>query len=130
MDTITQMASGDGTLCPVRAAAAIVKRVKKYPGSSQQTPISTVLNHGIIKHITSDHVIDALHNVMGAIGKAELGFKKEDVGTHSIRLGAAMAMYLGECPVFMIVLISCWSSNAFLCYIRKQVMEFSQNVAK
>ena len=41
-----------------------------------------------------------------------------------------MAMYLGECPVFMIMLIGCWSSDAFLRYIRKQVMEFSQNVAK
>ena len=48
-----------------------------------------------------------------------------------IRLGAAMAMYLGECPVvFMIMLIGRWSSDAFLRYIRKQVMEFSQNVAK
>ena len=41
-----------------------------------------------------------------------------------------MAMYLGECPVFMIMLIGRRSSDAFLRYIRKQVMEFSQNVAK
>jgi hypothetical protein len=41
-----------------------------------------------------------------------------------------MAMYLGEWPVFMIMLIGRWSSDAFLRYIRKQVMEFSQNVAK
>ena len=67
---------------------------------------------------------------MGAIGEARLGFKKEAVGTHLIRLGAAMAMYLGECPVFMIMLIGRWTSDAFLRYIRKQVMEFSQNVAK
>jgi hypothetical protein len=39
-------------------------------------------------------------------------------------------MYLGECPVFMIMLIGRWSSDAFLLYIRKQVMEFSQNMAK
>jgi len=130
MDTITQMASGDGTLCPVRAAAAIVKRIKNYPGSSQHSPISTVNNHGIIKYVTSDYVINALRDAVGAIGKAKLGFKKEVVGTHSIRSGAAMAMYLGECPVFMIMLIGRWSSDAFLRYIRKQVMEFSQNVAK
>ncbi len=91
-----------------------MKRVKKYPGSSQQTTISTVLNNGIIKHFTSDRVIDALRNAVGAIGKTKLGFKKEDVGTHSIRSGAAMAMYLGECPVFMIMLIGRWSSDAFL----------------
>jgi hypothetical protein len=65
-----------------------------------------------------------------AIGEVKLGIKKEDVGMHLSRLGVAMAMYLGECPVFMIMLIGCWSSNAFLHYICKQVMEFSQNVAK
>ena len=107
-----------------------MKWIKKYTGLSQHTPISTVLNHGIIEHITSDHVIDALRDAVGAIGEARFEFKKEDVGTHSIRSGAAMAMYLGECPVFMIMLIGRWSSDAFLRYIRKQVMEFIQNVAK
>ena len=41
-----------------------------------------------------------------------------------------MAMYLGECPVYTIMLIGRWSSDAFLRYIRKQVMEFSHNVSK
>jgi len=41
-----------------------------------------------------------------------------------------MAMYLGECPVYTIMLIGRWSSDAFLGYIRKQVMEFSHNVSK
>ncbi len=39
-------------------------------------------------------------------------------------------MFLGECPVFMIMLIGTWSSNTFLIYIRKQVIEFSQNMSK
>jgi hypothetical protein len=128
MDRINQMALGE-SLCPVQSAAAIVKRIKKYPGTSQNSPISTVFDHGIMTQVTSNHVINALRDVVGAIGEARLGIKKEDVGTHLIRLGAAMAMYLGECPVFM-MLSGRWSSDAFLCYIRKQVMEFSQNVAK
>ena len=41
-----------------------------------------------------------------------------------------MAMYLGECPVYTIMLIGRWSSDAFLGYIQKQVMEFSHNVSK
>jgi hypothetical protein len=41
-----------------------------------------------------------------------------------------MAMYLGECAVYTTMLIGRWSSDAFLQYIHKQVMEFSQNVAK
>jgi hypothetical protein len=75
-------------------------------------------------------MINALRVAVGGIGEIRLGIKKEDIGTHSIRSGAAMAMYLGECPVFMIMLIGRWISNAFLQYIRKQVMKFSQNVAK
>ena len=75
------------------------------------------------------HMTHALRDAVGAIGEVKLGIKKEDIRKHSIRLGATMAMYL-ECPVFMIMLIGRWSSNAFLRYIRKQVMEFSQNVVK
>jgi hypothetical protein len=41
-----------------------------------------------------------------------------------------MAMYLGKCPVYTVMLIGCWSSDAFLQYIRKQVMEFSHNISK
>jgi hypothetical protein len=52
-----------------------------------------------------------------------------DIGTHSIRSGAAMAMYLAGVPVFTIMLIGRWSSDAFLRYIRRQVQEFSSGVS-
>ena len=39
-----------------------------------------------------------------------------------------MAMYLGEFPVYTIMMIGRWSSDAFLRYIRKQVEQFSHNV--
>jgi hypothetical protein len=129
-DTITLMASEDAILCPVRAEAAIVKRIKKYPGTTSNSPISMYSNNGIIDQVTSDHMINALRDAVGGIEETCLGIKKEDVGTHLIRSDAAMTMYLGECPVFMIMLIGRWSSNAFLRYIIKEVMEFSQNVAK
>jgi hypothetical protein len=99
MDTVTLMASKDVFLCPVRAAAAIVQMIKNYPGCSINSPISTVLNGGIIEHVMSQHMIDALRDAASAIGEVKLGIKKENIGTHSMRLGAAMAMYLGECPV-------------------------------
>jgi hypothetical protein len=67
---------------------------------------------------------------MEAIGEDRLGIKKEKVGTHLIRSGAAMAMYLGKCPAYTIMLIRRRSSDAFLWYIHKQVMKFSQNIAK
>jgi hypothetical protein len=64
-----------------------------------------------------------------SIRKDKLGFGPDDVDLHSIRCGAAMAMYLRTVPVFTIMLIGRWSSDAFLLYIRRQVQEFSTGVA-
>lgn len=58
-----------------------------------------------------------------------LGFHASDIGLHSARSGAAMAMYLAGVPVYTIMLLGRWSSDAFLRYIRKQVKEFSDGVS-
>jgi hypothetical protein len=99
-----------------------------------QAPRSLPTSNGIVKHVTSAQVINALRNVVGAISETCLGISKQKMGTHSIRSGATMVMYLGKCPVYTIMLIGWWSSNAFLGYICKQVMQlvmqFSHNVSK
>ena len=91
--------------------------------------MSAVWINDRIKHITSTEIIEALRAAVIAIGEDQLGIKADDVGTHSIISAAEMAMYLGECPVYTIVMIGRWSSNAFLRYIRKQVEQFSHNVS-
>jgi hypothetical protein len=83
-----------------------------------------------ITHVTSQNVINTLQDGVVAIGEHRLGINKEEIGTHLIRLGAVMAMYLGECAVYTIMLIELRLSDAFLQYIRKQVIEFNQNVAR
>ncbi|KAL7467158.1 hypothetical protein ACHAXS_007407 [Conticribra weissflogii] len=75
-------------------------------------------------------MVHALCDAATAVGEDQLGFDKEEIGTHSIRSGAAMSMYLGECPVYIIMMIGRWSSDAFLLYIRKQVKQFSHNVSR
>eukprot|EP00957_Ditylum_brightwellii_P152234 11590171-Ditylum_brightwellii.AAC.1 len=61
--------------------------------------------------------------------KDRLGFTTNKVGTHSNRLAAAMAMYLARVPVYTIMLISQWLSDAFLVYIRKQVQDFTKGIS-
>jgi hypothetical protein len=73
--------------------------------------------NGRLAHVTSKNIIDAFQDAVVTIGEHRLGIMKEDVRTHLIRSGAAMAMYLRECPVYTIMLIGRWSSDAFLCYI-------------
>jgi len=41
-----------------------------------------------------------------------------------------MAMYLADIPVFTIMLLGHWSSDAFLRYIRKQMKEFSTEICQ
>ena len=127
-DTATQMASGDITLCPVRAATAIVRRIRSYPGANNDTPISAIWKYDRIEHITSKQISNALRDAVSAIGEDVLHIAKHEIGTHSIRSGAAMAMFLGGC-VFLIMMIGRWSSDAFLRYIRKQVEEFNHDVS-
>jgi hypothetical protein len=129
MDSVTQLTTGDILLCPVRLWAAIVKRILRYPGANEDTPVSAVWRNDRIDHITSKELVSAMRDAVVAIGEDKLGFKADEIGTHSIRSGAAMAMYLGECPVYTIMMIGRWSSDAFLRYIRKQVEQFSHNVS-
>jgi hypothetical protein len=124
------MSSGSVTLCPVRAAAAIVCRIQFYPGANADTPISAIWQYDRIKHITSRQITNALQYAILAIGEDTLHIAANKTGTHSICLGVAMAMFLGGCPMFLIMMIGCWSSDAFLGCIRKQVKEFNHDISR
>ena len=130
MDTVNLLASGELILCPVRTWAKIVKRIRGYPNSSDNTPVSAVWENGRVAHVTSNMMINALEDAADAVGRDKLNIKRGEIGTHSIRSGAAMAMFLGEVSVERIKMIGRWNSTVFLRYIRKQVEQFSQNVSK
>ena len=74
-------------------------------------------------------IADLCHDGVVTNGETKLGIHRSEIGTKSIRSGAAMAMYLSGVPVFSIMLIGRWSTTAFLKYIRKQVQEFSHRIS-
>ena len=119
-------------LCPTALAAKIVQRVRSYPGSDdpEERKINLFMTpDGKWKEITSSSIRVKLRAAARVIGEATLGFKPEDIGTHSLRSGAAMALYLAKVPTLTIMIIGRWKSDAFLLYIRKQVAQFSQNLS-
>lgn len=128
--TITQHCTNDDTLCPVRAWAAVVHRVRGYPGTSDETPVNAFFENGKLRFIPSSTIRVKLRAVAAAMGKDRLGYTADEIGTHSLRSGAAMAMYLNQVPVYTIMLIGRWSSDAFLKYIRRQVQQFSSGVSQ
>ena len=78
--------------------------------------------------VTSMQVIKSIRVVVQCLGKEDaLGYSTNKVGTHS--LWSAMAMYLAGIPVYTIMLIGRWSSDAFLRCIWHQVQEFSSGVS-
>ena len=50
-------------------------------------------------------VTKMLQAAVSLLGLDQLGFTADEIGMHSLRLGAAMQMYLGEIPIYMIILI-------------------------
>ena len=128
-DTVTQKATDNAFLSPVKIWYEIVKRIRSYKGADDNTPVAEVWRNGRIQHITSEEMVIYLRAAVEAIGEEKFGFKSTEVGTHSLRSGAAMAMFLDQIPVYTMMMIGLWSSDAFLKYIRKQVKQFSHNVA-
>jgi hypothetical protein len=113
-DTVTQMSSGDVNMCPLQMGAAIVCRIRSYYGATDDTPILAFWQFNRINHVTSKQVTAAMKDALVSGGEEVLHIHKNKIGMHSIRLGAATAMFLGRCPVYLIMMIGCWSSNTFL----------------
>jgi len=130
-DTVTQHRSSDKLLCPVKIWAKIAQRITSYPSSSPESTVNTFCFPDNSIHLFSGkELLSRIRAAATSIGRDALGFDPETVGLHSARSGAAMAMYLGGVPVFTIMLLGRWSSEAFLRYIRKQVQEFSAGVSQ
>jgi hypothetical protein len=58
-------------------------------------------------------------------GVSSFGYYADKIGTRSIRSGAAMGLFLMNHPVAKIMIFGGWSSDAFLDYIRPQVLEWT-----
>jgi hypothetical protein len=130
--------TGRTILCPVRAWAAIVQSIKNLPGSTKNTPVCSLFqpatqptpdNPGKFVQVTGKEMTTLIRKAVADMGTERLGFKPEECGTHSIRSAAAMAMHMAGVPVYTIMLIGRWSSDAFLVYLRTQVMQFTQHIS-
>ena len=115
--------------CPVKQWASIVTRILSYPEADENTKVSAFRNNGKIDHITSSMMTDSLQRGIASVGCEFLRIQPNEIGTHSIRSGAAMAMYLNGVPTYSIMKVGRWKSTAFLDYIRSQVEEFTLTVS-
>jgi hypothetical protein len=128
-DPVTQWKTNDVSLCPVKIWTSIVTLIRSYKGTNPNSPVSLAKHGNKIISITSEMIVNLIRDGVVAIGETKLGINWSEIGSKSIRSGAAMAMYLAGTPVFLIMLVRHWSSSAFLKYIRKQVQEFLHGIS-
>ena len=131
-DTVNLQNSNDKVLNPVVAWAKTITRIMKSPGSTTNTTINSYLIGKKFYAVTVKNAINALREAVSKKGETHLGFRACEIGTHSIRSGGAMAMYLArpQIQTYTIQLIGRWKSDAFLQYIRKQVKQFSACISE
>jgi hypothetical protein len=114
-DTITHHCTSDPLLCPVKIWCKIVRRISSYPASSQDTTVNVFrLESGAIHKFSGRDLFTHLRRAAASLGQDILGVTPDQIGLHSARSGAAMAMYLAGVPVYTVMLLGLWSSDAFL----------------
>lgn len=128
-ETITQDATSDPELNPVTHWAFTVRRLRSYPGFKDTWEVFTFYDGQNFTKISATEMLADIRAAVAFIGKDVLGFGPEDVGNHSVRASLAMMMYLAKEPVYTIMLVGRWSSDAFLSYIEKQIKEFTRGVS-
>jgi hypothetical protein len=129
-ETIIHGRTDDPVLCPVKQWVHLVNWIWSYQGTTENTPVSTVWRYDRREQITSRQAITSLRAACATIGSARPSFEPDEIGTHSLLSSATMEMYLAGVPVYTIMLIGRWSSDAFLQYIRRQVEQFSKDVSQ
>jgi hypothetical protein len=126
--------TGDAEMCPVRALAALVIRIRRYASVMIQGTTNVGINAleladgSGLGGISSKEVLKQLRVAATEVGEKKLGFPVDRIGTHSIRAGAAMAMFLAGVPCETIQLIGRWRSRTFMKYLRIQVTASTRGV--
>jgi hypothetical protein len=132
---ITQSRSGHPSNCPVIVAANIIRRLEnlKSKGLCVLDDFGIFFfenDEGNLDSISNKELLKCIRSFINLfIDSKLLGFSSKEIGLHSIRSSAAMAMHLSGIPVCIIMLIGRWASDAFLNYIRTQVEQFGSNIA-
>jgi hypothetical protein len=127
----THKASGNPVLCPVRSAASLIRRIyATVPGACGTTTINTMFLSGETFRLKAAYLLNQIRSTCTLGGGTEVfGFEANEIGTKSLRSGAAMALFLMDYSEDRIMILGRWSSNAFMVYIRPQVLEWTNNMS-
>lgn len=125
--------TGDRILCPVRAWTSVITRIRQ----TNKKP-STTVNYCHIqneeRHTASVHYLSQQDTIATLRNSAKthqkvLPYKSNDIGSHSIRSGAAVALFLAGVDPVEIMFMGRWSSDAFLLYLHPHIVEMAKDLS-
>jgi hypothetical protein len=115
-------------ICPVCALARRVAAVMSAV-NDQATPISFLgMPAGPSSHATAAMIRKTVRYAVTGLGLHRQGIRAQDVGSHSLRAGGAMAMKLNGCDLITIMKNGRWTSLTFLTYIHNQIAHLGANI--
>jgi len=115
-------ASGDPTMCPVKAMTYILYALKGMPAD---TPLGTFAGGRVNASDMRSHLRAAAQRD----GLEARGFQLDRIGNHSLRSGGAVALKLAGYESNLIKKLGRWSSNTYLLYIQSQIAQLTTGVA-
>jgi hypothetical protein len=129
--TRVQHRTSDPILCPVKAWLYVVSRImnKNIQSDIPQT-INKYWDHkNKVKYFSQNDTNTILRHTCTLCPHKHFGYTETEIGSHSLRSGAAMALFLAQESVHKIMILGRWSSDAFLDYIRPQVQEWTSGMS-
>jgi hypothetical protein len=133
MDSRTQRRTRDPLLCPcLRLGRGVQRVLNTVPHANTHTLLCALYNttNKNTTHINDEFTLNLLRTTCAMFGgKPTFGFHPHEIGNRSIRSGAAMALFLKDHSTAKIMILGRWSSDAFLVYIRPQVLEWTNNMS-
>ena len=134
MERRSHKRTGEENLCPVKSWGSIVHRVRSQFRTKQDNriPVCAYKDGHRAKEINSSQVLQLLRSSCKVHdGENRYGINESELGTRSIRSGAAMALAIqGSASDQKIMMLGRWKSTAFLHYIRPQVLEWAGDAAQ
>jgi hypothetical protein len=134
MERRSHRRTGQEILCPVKSWVRVVQRVRSQfrTNEDNKIPVCAYKEGDRVMEISSSQVLQLLRSSCKYNdGENKYGIKASELGTRSIRSGAAMALALqGDTSDQKIMMLGRWKSTAFLHYIRPQVLEWAGDAAQ
>jgi hypothetical protein len=112
----------------------VIQRILRSPDTGESTPVNffhdtTALVTRRAKYLTQKNMNHLLRLTCKLRPDMYFGYRAVDIGTHSIRSGAAMALFMADEQPHKIMILGRWLSDAFMDYIRPQVQEWTSGMS-